>query len=146
MNRRFFDRILRTAASTAALAVTACAAAKPVSSPAQEGSAHAVPPPVVAPSAAAAPAAPPPAAAMPAGPLTRVGGVVVSEDASGRSLTIKDYNGRTRTFRIAGGARVTKGGAEAAVGLDGIAAGDRVRLKVGGDVAAVVHVLVRATQ
>jgi hypothetical protein len=83
---------------------------------------------------------------MPTVPLSRIGGTVVSKDAATRTLTIKDYGGRTRTFRIAGDATVTKGGAEAAVPLDDIAAGDRIRLKVGGDVAANVHVMVNPAQ
>jgi hypothetical protein len=100
--------------------------------------------PAAAPSHAA-PAAPPmvAAVALPTGPLSRVGGIVVSEDASARTLTLKDYQGRTRTFRIADSAKMTKGGGESAVGLDGVSAGDRVRLEVGGDVAASVHVLVK---
>jgi hypothetical protein len=147
MKRSDFDRFVRVAASTAAFSVTACAAVKPASPPSQANSAHAVPL-AAAPSVSAAASAqtPPPPAAMPVGSLTRAGGVVISEDAAGRSLTIKDYSGRTRTFRIAGGARVSKGGAEAAVALDGIKSGDRVRLKVGGDVAASVHVLVERVQ
>jgi hypothetical protein len=143
MNRTAFDAIVRAAAVAAAFAVSACAAAKHAPDPAPVKPVHSV-------SVAAAPSAaaiqPSATIPMPTVPLTRVGGIVVSEDAAARTLTIKDYGGRTRTFRIAGDARVTKGGDEAAVGLDGIAAGDKVRLKVGGDVTASVHVMVSPAQ
>jgi hypothetical protein len=144
MNRTAFDTIALFGAAAAALAFAACAGARPSASPAQ-----AKPVQTAATPAAAVVAAPPDEtspAAMPTGTLTRVGGVVVSVDAASRTLTIKDYSGLTRAFRIAGEAPVTRGGDEAAVGLDGIAVGDRVRLKVGGDVTASVHVLVNPAQ
>jgi len=78
--------------------------------------------------------------------LIKVSGTVVSEDASAHTLTIKDYHGKTRTFRVAGAAKVTRGGAEKSVELSSLAAGERVHLKVGGDVAASVHVLVVAAK
>lgn len=140
INWTAFDSFVRIAAVAAAFAVSACATARPASPPSPVKPAHAVP-------LAAAPAPQTPAPiAMPIGQLARVGGVVVSVDAARRSLTIKDYSGRTRTFRIADGARLTKGGDEAAVGLDDIAAGGRVRLKVGGDVAASAHMMVQPAQ
>jgi hypothetical protein len=83
---------------------------------------------------------------MPSGHLTRVVGVVTSVYLAGRALTIKDYSGQTRTLRFADGVRITKGGDEAAVGVDGIAAGGRIRLMVSGDVVASAHVLVLPAQ
>ena len=143
MNKTAFDPIVRAAALAAAFAVSACASAKPAAPPTPAKPAHAAPL-----AAAPSPAATPQSAlvAMPTAPLTRIGGIVVSEDVAAHTLTIKDYSGRTRSFRIASDARFTKGGSDAAVGMDVISAGDRVRLKVGGDVAASVHVMVKPAQ
>ncbi|HXT01964.1 MAG TPA: hypothetical protein VN915_14915 [Elusimicrobiota bacterium] len=131
---------LVAAALAAAAVLAACAPAKRAPAP--------IPAKPAAPLAAAQPApAPVPAAvAMPSGTLTRVGGTVVSEDAAAHYLTIKDYRGRTRTFRVAGAAKLTKGGDEESIGLASIAAGDRVKLKVGGDVVASAHVMVAAAK
>ena len=141
MNRTDFEPTVQAVVVVAALALSSCAPARRAPDPAPVK-------PVRAVSAVAAdPMAPPPVIiGMPTAPLTRVGGIVVSEDSSARALTIKDYGGLTRTFRIAGDARVTEGGDEAPLGLDGIAAGDKVRLKVSGDVAASVHVMVKPAQ
>lgn len=140
---------VRAAVLAAAFAVSACATANkptPASSPAKPAPSVSVAaaPSAPATSATASVAAPTPAAIpMPTGSLKRVGGVVVSSDAAAQTLTIKDNSGHTRTFRIAGGASLTKGGDNSAVQLGDLAAGDRVRLKVGGDVAANVHVMVK---
>ena len=139
---------VRAAVLAAAFAVSACATSKPTpasssAKPALSASGAAVPS-APATSAAVSAAAPTTAAIpMPTGSLKRVGGVVVSADAAAQTLTIKDNNGHTRTFRIAGKARLTKGGDDSAIQLGDLAAGDRVRLKVGGDVAANVHVMVK---
>jgi hypothetical protein len=143
MNRTAFEPTIHAAVVIAALAVSSCAPAMRAPDPVPVNPAHAVsaaaaPVPAVSPSSAVVP--------MPTVPLTRVGGIVVSEDASAHTLTIRDYSGRTRTFRIAGDARITKGGDEAAVGPDAVTAGDKVRLKVGGDVTASIHVMVSPAQ
>ena len=145
MHRTRFDPVARAAAVAAALAVGGCATAKPapVHAPVKPMTAQS-PAPAPAPSAVSTPA--PAAVGMPAGTLSRTGGVVVSADSVARSLTIKDYHGRTRIFRVAGAALLTKGGDGAAVEFDDIAAGDRVQLKVGGDVVASAHVLVKPAQ
>jgi hypothetical protein len=151
MRKADLDAFSRAAALAAAVSLSACATAQPA--PAAKP-AHADPLPV-AKSASAdaapaqAPASPAPfvAPAMPSGPLTRISGVVISGDSVGHALTIKDYSGRTHTFRIAGGASLTRGGDDAVVGLEGVSAGDRVRLKVGGgDIVASLHVLVNPAQ
>ncbi|MFI5346322.1 MAG: hypothetical protein ACHQ51_08105 [Elusimicrobiota bacterium] len=128
-------RVGLAATLAAACAFSACAGVKPARGPA---------PAVVsaAPRSAPAPAAAAASVPMPAVPLVRVGGIVVASDPAARSVTIRDYQGRTRAFRLADGARLTRGGDESAVSLDAVSAGDKIRLKVGGDVAAEAHVLV----
>jgi len=131
---------LVTAAFAAAALLAACA-------PAKRAEPTVAPKPAAPVAAAPAPVpAPPPPAAMPSGTLIKVSGTVVSVDASAHTVTIKDYHGKTRVFRVAGAAKITKGGAEKAVDLSSLAAGDRVHLKTGGDVAASVHVMVVASK
>ena len=142
MNKTNSNAIVRAAALAAAFAASACATAKPAPAPAKPASSASSASSAVVPSAAA-PAPSSAAVPMPTIPLTRVGGVVVSADAAAHTLTIKDYGGRTRAFHIADGAALTKGGDDSAVRLGDLAAGDRVRLKVGGDVVANVHVMVK---
>lgn len=136
MNKTFFNRIAHTAAIAASFSICACATSKPSAAPSR-------PAPVAASTAAPGTAVTAAANPIPTGPLMSVGGVIVSGDAAAHTLTIKDYSGRTRSFVIADGAHLTKGGANSTVQLSDLSAGDRVRLKVRDNVAASVHVMIK---
>jgi hypothetical protein len=127
----------------AALACCACGAMHPKTAPKADAPAAAA-----AAAPAAAPAAPAPApaeVAMPTGKTHKIWGVVSSVDASAGTVTITAH-GRTRTLKIASGAKLTRGGEMTAIALSDVAAGDHVDLHVAGDVAASVHVKVIAAK
>lgn len=131
-----------SAVATAALAA-ACAAPKPKPSPA---------PAPARPSATAKSAAPAPAATAapavvvaPKGPRHKFWGDVTAVAADGSTVTVKSRSGKTKTFRLASAAKLTKGGDDVKTTAPALS-GAHVRVTYAGDVAVAVHVLVPTGQ
>lgn len=130
------------------LVISACAPGQTKTtsaSPAKEAP-NAAPAPVQSIAAAPPAAAPTPASAPQATqPAVKLTAVVQSVDADGH-LVVQDKHGKIHTFTVASDATITKGGDDASAALSDIKAGDHVKLKVSGDAALSVHILVLAAK